>query len=213
MTRASYVDAVVAHVDATWPGRSIEVLTFELGPLWDAHPEMRFLELEPARDSGTWTYVSAGLAPLRTQHGVGHEFVIRAPHQERLMAELLAMAVWYALTGEHDGVYDGHTLNIGEPWIEGSQATSLYVNKPYFVSRDFEFMRFDDALTTHILWLIPITSAERDFRHEHGQEAFERLLEQRRVNPTDPRRPSIVDLRPPSAGAGAASPQPPVPAA
>jgi Suppressor of fused protein (SUFU) len=190
--RPGYVDSVVAHVERTWPGRTVDVLSFELGPLWEAHPHMRFVELEPADGGRAWTYISAGAAELLAREGVGHEFVIRAPQQERLMAEVLAMVVWYALTGDHDGVFDGHTLNIGAPWIEGSHATSLYVNKPYFVSHEFEFMRFGDKLTVHFLWLVPITPEERDWRHEHGQEAFERRLETERIDPTDPHRPSVV---------------------
>jgi len=187
-----YVERVVAHVREFWPDGELDVLAWTIGPLWEQAPQMRFVELGPAERGGTWTYLSAGAAPLLEDEGVGHEFVIRAPFQERLMVELLAMAVYYAWTGDHGGVHDGHTLNHGEPWIEGADASFLYVNKPYFVSHRFERLPYGDGHTAQFLWLVPITEAEKDWRHAHGQEAFEQLLEERRIDPTDPARAPVV---------------------
>jgi hypothetical protein len=43
-----------------------------------------------------------------------------------------------------------------------------------------------------IALLVPITERETKWRHEHGQEAFEQLLEDHAVTPEDPHRRSIV---------------------
>lgn len=43
-----------------------------------------------------------------------------------------------------------------------------------------------------LLWLLPITEAERDFKVREGQDALEQLLEDAHVNPCDPYRASVV---------------------
>ena len=43
-----------------------------------------------------------------------------------------------------------------------------------------------------ILWLLPITEAERDFKAANGLEALEQRLEAARIDFWDPARPSTV---------------------
>jgi hypothetical protein len=118
--------------------------------------------------------------------------VIRTWQQERLMVELLAMVASYCEREDDDGLHDGHTVPIGHPWIEGAAADHLYVNKPYFVSRDFAGLEIDHSFTVRFLWLVPITEREKEWRHECGQEAFEQWLEDHGVTPEDPARRSSV---------------------
>jgi hypothetical protein len=152
------------------------------------HPEFRALELAPPGGDQPWIYVSAGAAHLRRFDGVGHEYVIRTWQQDRLMVELLSMVAAYSTREDHDG----HTVPIGGPWVEGAEADHLYFNKPYFVSRDFAGLRIDDAFSLRFLWLVPITEREKEWRHEHGQEAFEQWLEEHHVRPEDPARRSSL---------------------
>jgi hypothetical protein len=49
-----------------------------------------------------------------------------------------------------------------------------------------------DFESAHLLWAVPITEAEKCWRHEHGQEAFEQLMEDRALIPYDPSRPPLV---------------------
>ena len=93
------------------------------------------------------------------------------------MVELLAMVASYSTRDDHDGLHDGHTVPIGRPWVEGAEADHVYINRPYFVSQDFAALPYDDAFSVQFLWLVPITEPEKKWRHEHGQEAFEQLLE------------------------------------
>ena len=191
-----YVEAVAAHVLDRWPERSLEVLEWTIGPMPEFAPDFRVLEVAAEDEAHAWMYVSAGAAPLREETGTGHEYVLLAPRQERLLVETLAVVAYYQATGDHDGVHDGHTLNLGEPWLDDSPATFLYVNRPYFTHRDFELLPYGDGRTAHFLWLVPITEAEKDWRHEHGQEAFEQLLEAEQVNVVDPHRPAVVPTTP-----------------
>jgi hypothetical protein len=43
-----------------------------------------------------------------------------------------------------------------------------------------------------LLWLLPITEAERDYKIEMGQDALEQRLEDSAIIPTDIARPSVV---------------------
>jgi Suppressor of fused protein (SUFU) len=43
-----------------------------------------------------------------------------------------------------------------------------------------------------ILWLLPITRAEKDFRHENGLEALESLFDDHAIDPVDPKQTSDI---------------------
>ena len=65
-------------------------------------------------------------------------------------------------------------------------------NKPYFVSQQFAALRVDDSFSVRFLWLVPITAREKEWRHAHGQDAFEQRLEDHAATPEDPTRRSTV---------------------
>ncbi|KUN81097.1 hypothetical protein AQJ66_24285 [Streptomyces bungoensis] len=43
-----------------------------------------------------------------------------------------------------------------------------------------------------IVWVLPVTAAEMEYRRTHGHKALERLFDQYAIVPTHPRRPSVV---------------------
>jgi hypothetical protein len=44
-----------------------------------------------------------------------------------------------------------------------------------------------------ILWLLPITRAEKTYRHTHDLEALEQRVEEAEIIPTDPYRASVIE--------------------
>ena len=92
------------------------------------------------------------------------------------MVELLAMVASYSTRQDHDGLHDGHTVPIGRPWIEGAEADHLYINRPYFVSRDFATLAIDDSFSVQFLWLVPITERARLTAKEDGSTQLVRDL-------------------------------------
>jgi hypothetical protein len=66
------------------------------------------------------------------------------------------------------------------------------VSLPYPFGPDFEICGWNRGAHIRILWLLPITETEKDFRRTDGLEALESLLEDRAINPVDPRRPSVI---------------------
>lgn len=85
----------------------------------------------------------------------------------------------------------GSTMNIGRPWMDGAKADHLLVSLPYPYGPALEHCDAD-GMHVKTLWLVPITAAEAAYRHEHGLEALEQLLETDGVDMMSPRRLSLV---------------------
>lgn len=83
----------------------------------------------------------------------------------------------------------GHTVPIGRPWAERSDCDHLLVSLPYPWSPEFEVCDWEQG-HIRVLWQLPVTAAEKAFRHEHGLEA----LEQRLVDHLDQSDDVLVEL-------------------
>jgi len=84
----------------------------------------------------------------------------------------------------------GHTVPIGEPWLPGSSCDHLLVSLPYPFGPDLESCSWDGG-HARLLWMLPITDAEREYKTQNGLDALEERLEQAAVHPTDGGRPSV----------------------
>jgi hypothetical protein len=102
--------------------------------------------------------------------------------------ELLTMAAHYHRS---QGLGLGHTLPIGEPWLEGSACDGLLVSRPYSFGPDPEVCRLNKK-HPYFLWLPPITSAERAFKVEYGLDALEQRFENCGLEYWNPERDSVV---------------------
>ncbi len=71
----------------------------------------------------------------------------------------------------------GHTLPIGEPWLPGSAGDHLLVSLPYPFGPGLQTCHVGD-LHVDLLWLLPITATERQYKIEHGLEALDTRFEQ-----------------------------------
>jgi len=188
MVEHAVVDAVGEHLERWWG--PTEALIWEQGPMSTERPEFRVLRAEN-RDDGLWLYASAGASAERQVEGTGHEVFIVARDDVPELVELVTVAAHYALFGEHSGLHEGHTLNVGRPWLPGSRCDHLYLSAPYLRPPAFRVLEHPLG-SAHMLWAVPITGDEKDWRHTHGSEAFEQLMEDRTMVPYDPARPSLV---------------------
>ena len=84
-----------------------------------------------------------------------------------------------------------HSMPIGEPWLPGSACDHLLVSRPYLHGPDLEHCQLPDG-HARILWVLPVTATEIDFRREYGHEALEQLFDDAEIIPTDPYRASVV---------------------
>jgi Suppressor of fused protein (SUFU) len=174
------------HLKQFFEGHSCEEHVWTLGPAPAELPRLRVLEFAPGPIIELWVYASVGAWEARDDPRL--EFLIVAPQQDRRHVELLFMTAWY-----HHGhcLGKGHTLPIGEPWLPGSACDHFLVSLPYPFGPKLEVCNLDNW-HLHILWLLPITQSEREFKVREGLEALEQRFDSCQLAYWHPDRPSVV---------------------
>jgi hypothetical protein len=182
--------ALLQHFRDRFPGRDVGVLGAAPGPVYTRVPDLHILSVAP-RTSGQ-VYATAGLWDATNVHGHALEFVLYAPAvADQVHVETLTMVAYYHATGGDYALDLGHTVPLGQPWVPGSACDHLLVSLPYLWGQEFETCVVPGG-HARVLWLLPITSAEKTFRHTHGLEALEERFETVGIYPTDPHRASVV---------------------
>ncbi|MFD8376797.1 suppressor of fused domain protein [Streptomyces sp. NPDC059688] len=193
------VDAALAaraamreHLRRQFPGRVIDELPGVEGPIEERVPGFRVFRVRPNRPGGWWVYVTSGCWAATQQDGHGTEFFLAAPRDEWVNLESVSMNAYYHCGPDHQRLDVGHTVPIGRPWLDDSRCDHYLISLPYPYGPDFEVCAWDETAHAQILWLLPITKAEKDYRREQGLEELENLFDERAINPVDPQRPSVV---------------------
>jgi hypothetical protein len=179
------------HLRARFPTQTLEVLPPAPGPIHRRVPDFHVLRLAPGLREGGWLYVSSGLWDATQHHGHGLEFVLYAAEPSDQHVETVTMTAYYHAGGGADALDVGHTVPIGRPWLPGSDCDHLLVSLPYLWGPSLEECTFPEG-HIRVLWLLPVTRAEKTFCHAHGLEALEQRLEDAGIEPTDPARASVV---------------------
>ena len=102
---------------------------------------------------------------------------------------LAAVAVYHS--GPKSRINLQHVIDIGEPWIEGSQCDHFLVSLPYPFPPELETILINDIYIS-FWWLVPITNKEADYAEKHGVEALEVIFEKKRIHYVDVKRKSAV---------------------
>jgi hypothetical protein len=134
------------------------------------------------------TYATSGMAHVAeagTSHGL--ELHLFSPYEYAPHVEVLAAVAHFHVTRRPLGW--GHTVDFGRPWLPNSGCTHGLVSLPYLDGPPLEwpadrFARF--------LWLVPITSAERELVRMRGVEALEERFEAANFDYLDPFRPCMA---------------------
>jgi Suppressor of fused protein (SUFU) len=174
------------HLQQFFAGHSHSEHVWTLGPAHEELPRLRVVEFASGPKTGLWTYVTVGAWEACKDPRL--EFLIVAPKQDQRHIELLFMAAWYH--GRH-GLGTGHTLPIGEPWLPGSTCDHFLVSRPYPFGPDLEICNFPDW-HLHVLWLLPITAAERELKVREGCDAIEQRFEECGLEYWMPNRASTI---------------------
>jgi hypothetical protein len=135
--------------------------------------------------------VSIGVWEATQEAGEGLEFVLSAPSDDTLHTQLVASAAYYHAGRREDRLGLGHTVPLGEPWLEGSACHHVLVSLPYPYGPDLEVCEWDCG-RARLLWLLPITTAEREFKKANGLEAMEARFDELGIEYWNPQRPSAV---------------------
>ncbi|MFC7791197.1 suppressor of fused domain protein [Streptomyces cinereoruber] len=188
--RVSAAEAVESHVRAFFEGHSVEAVDHDLGPeRRTVLPRLRVLVVGPGPRGDGWAYVTAGCWAATEKEGHGLEFVMTAHVRDRRFVELMAMVAHYHCGGHRLDLEQ--SMPIGEPWVPGSSCDHLLISLPYLHGPDLEHCPVPGG-HARILWALPVTTAEIEFRRRHGHEALEQLFDGAGINPVDPFRASVV---------------------
>lgn len=182
------IKTVDQHIRRFFTGHEITEHKWLLGPVPEAMPEFQVLCAGPGPRTGCWTYLSLGASTISHDESGLLEFFVVAPTEDPRHVELVTMVAWYHKT---KALGWGHTVPIGHPWLPDSQCNHLLISKPYPFGPDLEICNCDRG-HVHVLWLLPITSAERDYKVTHDLEALEQLFDDAAIEYWDASRKSVV---------------------
>jgi hypothetical protein len=176
----------------TFFDREGEELTWPYGAEAHRLPAFRVLQIPPNEQTGLWTYASVGAFALGGPGDDPLEFILLTQDATERGVELVTIVASYHQT-RRLGV--GQRLPLGEPWLEGATCDAFLVSLPYPFGPTLETARLGPRVV-RVLWLLPITPAERRFAAQHGLEALEERFDDARVEYWRPERASVVAADP-----------------
>jgi hypothetical protein len=180
--------ALRAHIRRFFKGHRRQEYEYTRGPAGRIPTDFRVVRVAPGPKTPLMTYLSLGSWEAAGDSKCGLEFVVTTQQPEMKCVELLAMVAYYHRT---EGLGVGHTFPLGHGWVGGS-CDHFLVSLPYPFGPELEVCRLGDDGPVRFLWLLPITAAEKQFRHEHGLEALEQRFDEVKLNHAFPWRESVM---------------------
>jgi hypothetical protein len=181
-----YCVALKRHYIENWGTEPIE-RRWKLGPVKDLGTDFRVLKFSPNENRKVWTFATLGMSSPTTVPTV--EIYLLSTVPDDTQVEILTAIAHYHRTGARlDG---GHTVNFGRPWVPGSACEYGLLSVPYLDGPKLEHLQ-TTAFSVRVLWLIPMTRAERDFKKQNGLEQLEERWESAQFDYSDPYRPSVI---------------------
>lgn len=179
---------IIGHYRKFFEGHKYKVLNWNLGPIAQVVPEFEVVRFSPGPKIGLWVYCSVGASAIKSENSGLHEFLVVSPIESDRLVEILAMITYYH---SNHSLGFGHTLPIGEPWLEDSKCTNWLISLPYPFGEELEILPLNES-HAHVAWLLPITDAERDFKVQNGLEALEQSFDDAGLKYWDINRISVV---------------------
>lgn len=179
------------HYDKYWGAGRIEEIHWTPGPIATRLPQLHIARVAPSREGEPWTLATIGMSEVDADHNHGIELVAMAPDAGAAVIFNLGMLAHYHAGPAGNRLGLGHTVPIGQGWVDGSALEHVLISLPYPWGPKLELCQLGRRLV-RVLWALPIYEAERRLKVRHGLEALEQRLEAASVNPLDPRRPSVA---------------------
>jgi hypothetical protein len=180
--------ALRTHIRRFFKGHRRQEYEYTQGPEGRIPPDFRVVRVAPGPRTRLTTYLSLGSWKAAGESKCGLEFLVTTQQPEMKCVELLAMVAYYHRT---EGLGVGHTFPLGCGWL-GGKCDHFLVSLPFPFGPDLEWCCLDGKGHVRFLWLLPITAAEKRFRHEHGLEALEQRFDDAQLNHASPWRESVV---------------------
>ena len=185
ISRAEYLRAIQQHYHQQWGG--FEELRWPKGPVEQLPEGFSVLKFQRTPQRPFFTYATCGMSQAGDVERP--ECFILSPMADESICELLTIIAWYNRTINRLG--RGDTINFGRPWLPKSRCNYGLLSTPYLDKPELELL---DAggVWVKILWLIPITTEEHNFKIHCGLEALEIRFENGGLDYANIYRPSVV---------------------
>lgn len=153
-------------------------------------PQIDVYQFPPTEERPYWTLITGGMGDARQpvlqddQEGMHSraEIMVYVHEPQQWMFDVLKNLAELPFQSE-TFLHWHHTVPNGQPMTAGpSQLTSFFFLPPYFESEEFDTMKIDGD-GVNILWLVPITEAEREFAVANGSQALEDLMVEQELDP------------------------------
>lgn len=181
-----YSESLRQHLEAQW-GPPLRAIDWAEGRRGELPVDFRVWVFRRPSD-GVLAYSTVGMSEESDPDAIELFLLVRAHDDDRRLAELLFAIAHFHRTGSHLGLW--HTVNFGRPWLDASACTHGLISLPYL---DGEALEHPAVVRTRVLWLIPVTQTEVDFRRRYGTDALEARFEEKRFDYLDPHRLAVVD--------------------
>jgi hypothetical protein len=176
---------IAEHYLKHWPSKP-EAFRLTKGRLETLESGFCVLVFPPSAKRKAWTYAKVHMST--EQHRI-EAFLLAPERNDDLHVELLTMTASFHASSAPLGW--AHVVNIGRPWLPGSNCDRGLLSTPYLDGPSLEILRAEEGVTQY-LWFIPITESEAKFRFSEGLEALEQKFEAKQFNYLDPNRPAVV---------------------
>ena len=183
----TYTDRLRHHYE-TYFGMIGKPLTLDKGPKEKLHPSFFVLEFPPNNRHNMFCYCTLGMSVDRLDDNK-IELLVYSPKSAASLVELLTYCASYHRNKAPLNIH--HTVNIGQPWLDGSKCDHAFISLPYLDRQDLELFNLQGS-NIHCYWLIPITEKERDYKMKNGAEALEHLFEDKHLDYLNPLRACLV---------------------
>jgi Suppressor of fused protein (SUFU) len=189
--RRTLHEEIRRHYDNFWGADRIEEVHWTPGPIATRLPQLHMAKVAPAGPNEPWILATIGMSEVDAEHNHGIELVAMAPDAGSAAMFNLGMLAYYHAGPEENRLAHGHTVPIGQGWVEGSPLDHVLISLPYPWGPALELCEIGERLV-RILWALPIHAAERRLVATEGLEALEQRLEAASINAMDPDRPSVA---------------------
>ncbi|AEF98774.1 suppressor of fused domain protein [Methylomonas methanica] len=179
---------VLKHYQSFFKDHKQELLTWDIGPIKELVPSFQVFRAEPGPQINLWSYASIGA------NNFGHdklgllEFIVHSPIESPTLVETMGMITHYHA---NRNLGFGHSMPIGEPWLDGSECNHWLISKRYPLGAELEICNIKNT-HIHVALLLPITEAENKYKAKNGLEALEKLFEDKGLEYWNIRRKSLV---------------------
>lgn len=179
-----YADSIADHYEGCW-ARSVGRMRLMEGPHDDLPTDFNVLVLPRA---GTIAHATVCMSqPEDDERLELHTLTRGESNAVPEIVELLTAIAHYHRTGRRLGL--GHTVNVGRPWVPGSNCTRGLVSLPYL---DGPTLEWSTEPRVRFLWLVPVTEEEVELKMQRGLEALEQRFENAGCDLLDLTRRSVA---------------------